>query len=355
VVAVGAVPDQYLRAVDQLFAALGGQHEILAAAAPASRSVYGKANIVGAGVGRKQTAGQVTDTTCVHVYVVEKLPLGNLDPGLRVPASVRVGSQDVPTDVIETGEIVPMPAPAVPLGDVIHAQAVGYYTGRYRPAGPGSSVGHPKVTAGTLGCLVSRNDGLYLLSNNHVLAAVNQAKQGDLIYQPGPIDGGTSADAIAIIDALADVIPLKFSAGAVNAVDAALALTNDQDTTPQMQDGTTIDDPTPLDAFVGMTVRKVGRTTGPTTGQIMSVAARIRVNYENGRSAQFQNQIMIQSLDGSPFSQGGDSGSLILSVNPARPVALLFAGTDQQTFAAPIKVVSDAFGGFDVVATFGGS
>ncbi len=350
--AVGSVPDKFRRAVDQFFESMGGQNEILASAAT-TRSVFSKANIVGAGIGRKHTAGDSTDTMAVQVFVVRKLPLSDLAAELQVPKFIKVGNENIPTDVIETGEIVPMPAPAQDFIDVIHAQAVGFYTDRYRPAPGGSTIGHPLVTAGTLGCLVSRNDGLYILSNNHVLAAVNSAKKGDRIWQPGKIDGGTSADAIAIIDSVNDIIRLKFNPGDINDVDATLALTNDQLVTPEMHDGIALDDPTPLDAVMDMQVQKVGRTTGPTQGQVKSVTARIRVKYDGGRFGQFQNQIMIESLDGSPFSQGGDSGSLIMSVNPAQPVALLFAGSDQQTFATPIQTVMDAFGGFDIIAAWG--
>ena len=63
-----------------------------------------------------------------------------------------------------------------------------------RPCPGGVSVGHYQITAGTLGCWVKKNDQWMLLSNNHVLANVNQAKIGDPIYQPGVYDGGTADD-----------------------------------------------------------------------------------------------------------------------------------------------------------------
>jgi hypothetical protein len=338
--------DKYVRAVNQLFAQFGGEQEILAEAVT-KRSVFSKANIVGAGVGYKN--GDHSAGLAVQVFVVKKLLPGQLDPSLAVPKSVTVDSDQLPTDVIETGEIVALPN-AYPF-DVINAQAVGVYTGRERPAPGGCSVGHPKVTAGTFGCLVNRNNGLYILSNNHVLGAVNRARVGDPIYQPGAVDGGTDADTIAQIDSLDDVVEIDFSAGAVNEVDAALALTNTDDTSPQMEGGLAIDDPTPLDPSVGMNVQKVGRTTGLTTGQVLSLSARVRVNYDN-QFGQFQNQIAIRGTGGSAFSQPGDSGSLVLSTGTVQPVALLFAGSDQTTFATPIRTVMNAFGGFDVIATF---
>ncbi len=339
------------RAVERVFQHFGGEHHLRAVAA-ATHSVYSKANILGAGVGVKHTRGASTDTLAVQVFVVQKLPRNKLEAALRVPERIRIDSEDIPTDVVETGEIVPMPAVGPSCGDVIHAQAVGHYTDRYRPVFCGSGIGHPQVTAGTLGCMVTKEEGLYLLSNNHVLAATNSAAVGDLIYQPGPLDGGSQKDAIAIIDSRADVVPLHFNLGAVNEVDAALALTNVDETIPEMQGGIALDDNQPADAYVGMEVQKVGRSTGHTMGTVIGLHARIRVNYENGRYAQFQNQIAIQRPDGLPFSQGGDSGALILSVRPCQPVGLLFAGGDLITFANPLRSVMDCLGGFEIVTRY---
>jgi hypothetical protein len=45
---------------------------------------------------------------------------------------------------------------------------------RHRPLKIGVSVGHVDVTAGTLGCFVREpeGEGTFILSNNHVLAAL---------------------------------------------------------------------------------------------------------------------------------------------------------------------------------------
>src|SRR4051812_20964705 len=63
---------------------------------------------------------------------------------------------------------------------------------RARPLKIGGSIGHFKVTAGTLGAFVkSRDDGsVLILSNNHVLANESKGKKGDPVLQPGAIDGG---------------------------------------------------------------------------------------------------------------------------------------------------------------------
>src|SRR3954463_8294469 len=66
-----------------------------------------------------------------------------------------------------------------------------------RPMKIGVSIGHYKITAGTLGGFVrSRDDdSVLILSNNHVLANENKGKKGDPILQPGDIDGGRNPEA----------------------------------------------------------------------------------------------------------------------------------------------------------------
>lgn len=48
--------------------------------------------------------------------------------------------------------------------------------------------------------------------------------------------------------------------------------------------------------------------------------------------------------DSVPFSEPGDSGSLILDSPGTHPVGLLFAGDDSQTVANPIQSVLNRFG-----------
>jgi len=65
-------------------------------------------------------------------------------------------------------------------------------TDKWRPAPGGVSIGHPAVTAGTLGVTVIDNTTRrrVILSNNHVLSNKDsiqnpRANEGDSIYQPG--------------------------------------------------------------------------------------------------------------------------------------------------------------------------
>ena len=97
-----------------------------------------------------------------------------------------------------------------------------------RPVPIGVSTGHPAITAGTIGARVKDADGIvYALSNNHVYADVNKASLGDDVLQPGTYDAGSApADTIGT---LAAFVPIDFTAGSTNTVDAAIAITSEAD------------------------------------------------------------------------------------------------------------------------------
>lgn len=216
-----------------------------------------------------------------------------------------------------------------------------------RPAPSGFSVGHPDITAGTIGAKVKDSSGnVYILSNNHVLADANNASIGDATLQPGPFDGGTSADRIGT---LADFQTIVMG-GSANTIDAAIALVNGADLTGA----------TPADAYgapgttvysgglLNKGVQKFGRTTGHTQGTVSEVNVTVSVCYvprgmfSCAQAATFTNQIGI--TPGS-FSAGGDSGSLIVTDDASRDlVGLLFAGSDARTLANPIGPVLQRFG-----------
>src|SRR5438046_1832351 len=107
-------------------------------------------------------------------------------------AERRGGGQQQPS---EPSEFRPHDFEDVDLPSQLRAQP---FRGRYRPPTGGGSVGHFKITAGTIACLVRKDRALYILSNNHVLANVNTGQAGDPVLQPGPYDGGrVPADVIA--------------------------------------------------------------------------------------------------------------------------------------------------------------
>ncbi len=278
---------------------------------------HGFENIVGVGLGQKMVEGQYSPAMCVTVYVAAKVPNDSIEAEAVVPSDV----DGVPTDVVVMGELHALP-----------------YKGRYRPAPGGVSVGHYRITAGTLGCLVRQGRELFILSNNHVLAPSNQAKIGDPILQPGPIDGGRVPQ--DVIARLSRFVPLKYG-GPPNFVDCAVAQTSPRLVTPLNKCVGRIN-PDPANCRQELMVKKCGRTTQFTRGRIVDCNFTGWVGYGTAGKALFKNQIVVVSLTGSPFSAGGDSGSLITTDLGNRPVGLLFAGSTSHTIANPISAVLKA-------------
>jgi hypothetical protein len=240
-----------------------------------------------------------------------------------IPANL----QGIPVETVVTG--------------IIWAQDT---TAKYRPAPIGVSVGHPNITAGTLGARVVDGQGnAYILSNNHVLANSNNANIGDNILQPGAYDGGSNpGDAIGT---LFDFEPIVFG-GSPNYMDAAIASVPSADLLSYtLSGGYGSPSSQIVNAGVGQSVQKCGRTTECTTGTVEEVNVTVSVCFAGfivcTRSATFVNQFTITP---GTFSAGGDSGSLIVTNNAQKnPVGLLFAGSSTRTIANPIGVVLNRF------------
>lgn len=277
-------------------------------------------NIRGIGFGAKITSGAGLDETAIRVYVRAKQPRRTLTNAERVPEQIN----GMPTDVIPVGDIA---AAAVPCG---------------------VSVGHVKVTAGTIGCVVtlaSRPGRFFILSNNHVLANANAAQVDDHIIQPGTLDGGR----LPHIATLTEFEPLRFD-GSRNSMDAAVAeLLDPANVTPDLKVIGHLAQPV-FEPAVYQSVRKHGRTTLHTLGVIMDVAADIRVGYAFGQIASFEDQLAVAGVNGW-FADRGDSGSVVVDAVSRRPVALLFAVAQGMTFCNPIQPVLDRFG---AAIAFGG-
>jgi hypothetical protein len=201
---------------------------------------------------------------------------------------------------------------------------------------------------GTLGALVQDANRYYIISNNHVLARTNKGEIGENIIQPGLIDQlpACSQDINDKVATLTRFIPISFKKG-TNTVDAAIAEIVQEAVDPTgfiLNIGSV--STTTLSAFVGLAVKKSGRTTGFTKGSVAAVDVTVDVAYDKQcgvgtQIARFVNQMLITP---GYFSAGGDSGSLIVEdvgVNP-RPVGLLFAGSSTYTLANPIDMVLES-------------
>lgn len=301
-----------------------------------SEDLSGMGNIQGVGLSEATgEGGSLPGEMALTLYVVE--PMAAEEAKSVVASSVGISSMDlddVPVNIVVTG--------------VIDAQP---HRMKMRPAPAGISVGHYKITAGTIGCFARgrtspRSNRVLMLSNNHVLANSNNASLNDNILQPGPYDGGKNpADRVAILERWVNI---NFSGG-VNYVDCAtgwcwsglvkypylMYLSGASPVYFRISS-------TPVACQRNMAVGKTGRTTQLKRGIITDCSATIRVNYGAGKVALFSDQIGIRGVGGD-FSAGGDSGSLIWTWDARRnPVGLLFAGGGGMTFANKISRVLNA-------------
>jgi hypothetical protein len=253
----------------------------------------------------------------------------------------------VPVEVEQTGELVAQQATW---------PGIGGSSGTERLI---SVRGSLYCTVGTLGMLLTDGSNTYALSNAHVYANVGSktyggpvktGAAGDRILQPGRVDmtdqacGTQSEIDNAVIGNLWAYTSITFSRTASNQVDAAIAMlspagmakvaNNTFDTfgTPSTQtaDATLVPP---------MAVKKYGRTTGLTESTVSAINATVLIRYDAG-VARFIGQVVV----GGPFSDSGDSGSLIMTVDGNHPIALLFAGSSSTTIGNPIKAVLARFG-----------
>lgn len=203
------------------------------------------------------------------------------------------------------------------------------------------------IVIGTLGCMVRLETGqIALLSNNHVIAGENKGlKSQDRILQPGSLHHN-STDQIAT---LSDFIDLQVSQpGATprkggilyNEIDAGLA---QLDPSIQLTQGylpfrKLISPGSSASAKLGDQVFKVGRTTGLTYGTVIDIATIVGpIPYPSG-ACWFRDSIVVEGLNGTQFSDKGDSGSAILRTN-GEVIGILYAGNGQQTYVCPIDTV----------------
>lgn len=309
-----------------------------------------KKNVNGVGYGLLVRGGKVVGEGIV-VTVEKKVPLEMLDEKDIIPRFVG----NLETDVIEVGELKLLSIDR---------------TKKHRPFPMGVSCGHKDITAGTAGFIATDNETgkKVLVSNNHVLANVNQGGFGDEILQPGPYDGGVlESDVVAKLLRFVEIKSLdcKISKAVkvvlnfilkilgsrfrfmyyvdnpidlpANKVDCAAAeLVDSRIADPVLAELVSI---TGVDSVkVGDIVKKSGRTTGVTEGVIHAVdyQANVAMDKTGTKIARFVDQLLIKT-DSGKFSAPGDSGSAI--VKGDKLVGLLFAGSDTVTIANKIENV----------------
>lgn len=302
----------------------------------------------GVGIGYKVVDGKKTKELSIITTVSKKQPKNLLSSKNLIPQLVG----GIKTDVIEIGQ----------------PRALVDRNIKYRPSPCGVSIGHYAITAGTQGAIVKDASGnLYILSNNHVLANENNCKVGDIILQPGSYDGGKNPeDKIGCLSKWIPLIPQESTcpvakvwtalynipnmlvggktrlyaiADGENEVDCAIAIVDKDDV-----DSTILEIGKPKGAKnpeLGMVCKKSGRTTGLTKdGEIFILDWSGDIGYSVGNLHFIGQGIIMEDT----WSDGGDSGSVILDQEDDKIIGLLFAGSDTATIFNPIRKVLDALG-----------
>ncbi|WP_026421988.1 DNA/RNA non-specific endonuclease [Actinokineospora inagensis] len=278
-------------------------------------------NVTSIGIGHKVVDGRHTDQVAVQFTVGTKVSLEAL-PGLNttaLPESITVAGVEVPTDVLERSYR--------PSFKVVEEAQADDRKVRIDPVRPGVSVGHPKVTCGTIGAIVyDKADGTpYVLSNWHVLNGA-AGVLGDEVVQPGAYDDNR-VDRNGLGKLTRSYLGI--------AGDAAVATVVGRGIDPSVL-GIDVAPEDIGDPELGDKVVKSGRTSGVTHGVVRRVDTIVKLDY--GGSAGVQQvgcfEIGVDPAHkpaGGQISQGGDSGAawLFKSGNgrPAKVLAgLHFAG-----------------------------
>ena len=195
--------------------------------------------------------------------------------------------------------------------------------------------------SGTLG-MVTYDDKI--LSNAHVIAIEpdtdNFLALGTAVIQPGSGDGGMSG---AKVGELEDYIPIDFDSEAENYADAAIgSIDGDVDVSygEQFGEGGNYWVEGCTEVYIGETVRKSGRTTGVTTGQVINDNISVLVEY-GGQVTRFVDQIAVAQSNWS-FAGPGDSGSAV--DKDGEFVGLVFAGSENYAYINKAEHIIDGLG-----------
>jgi hypothetical protein len=195
--------------------------------------------------------------------------------------------------------------------------------------------------SGTLG-MVTYDDKI--LSNAHVIAMNPETYEfldtGTSVIQPGSGDGGNMGDRVG---ELADYIPIDFDPDAENYADAAIGSIDggvDASYGEQFDEGGNYWVEGWTQVSIGDIVRKSGRTTGVTTGEVYQTNGSVWVEYD-GQVAHFVDQIIVEQVNWS-FSGPGDSGSAV--DKDGEFVGLVFAGSESHVYISKAEHIINGLG-----------
>jgi hypothetical protein len=223
---------------------------------------------------------------------------------------------------------------------------------------PGREEVRPVVGGTSLSAYVTGGSGLYLyagtlgmvtyddqiLTNAHVIGMNPQTyaflDAGTAVVQPGTADGGRLGSQVGQLETY---IPIDFSPSATNYADAAVAsIDNGVEASPGEEFSDTgdywIEGWTTVST--GDIVRKSGRTTGVTTGEVLYDDAKVEVSY--GSKSTYFDDVIVVAQSNYSFAQPGDSGSAV--DKDGQFVGLLFAGSANAAVICKAEHIIDGLG-----------
>jgi hypothetical protein len=193
----------------------------------------------------------------------------------------------------------------------------------------GSSVGHRKSPAGTLGLFLKSAEGVGIVSNSHILAWCGRARAGDPIFAPHP-DDSKQARQIGKLRRFSKLINDD-----VVALDVAFALLekelpNHGNVVPAgMPDaGKSIKagEPLPVES-IGLKVTKIGRTSHSTSGVVAAFNVGPKLLYAGLGEVKLTGMLEVQwPSPKKAFSKGGDSGSVVYRPDTMEAIGLVVGG-----------------------------
>lgn len=280
-------------------------------------------NVTSIGIGYKETGGKVTKELCVQFTVGKKVAPEGLAAleAIELPKYVEVDGIQVPTDVLERSfgsEFREVKLEA-------QLEAAAPRKSAINPIVPGVSIGHPSITAGTVGCVVydAATGEPYVLSNWHVLHG-EAGQIGDSIVQPGRHDDNRVSR---------NIVGRLVRSHLGLAGDCAIASVEDRRLASEITElGVSVErigEPELNDKVI-----KSGRTTAVTHGVVKRVHVTTRIDYGSA------GEIEIGCFEIGPdpdrpaangeISMGGDSGAAWLAVERGKAsnvmLGLHFAG-----------------------------
>lgn len=350
-----------------------GVRELLARAGQRLLERFGRDdNVTGVAVGYRRRGGRTTDEPVVTVMVRKKRRPSLVSRRRWIPASIDVDGTPCATDVMEAQAVL-MSADATPpeLPDM------------FRPLQFGcgiSNLADARPDAGTLGAFVRDNtDGtINILTANHVIGDNNTAPIGDPVFQPAELDDPTNYR-VARLKRFVSIV------GGATAVDAAIAQLESTIRTLRGYGGVEVPAPSVSRPAVGMIVagdgfgnvwltrmsttltalnarllpddvgvnveatppaylsklEKVGRTTGYTSGRVLSTGQTVSVNVPGQGLVRYTDLILTQWM-----GWNGDSGAMVIRKGAS---SLPADGYDDQSRAKIAALIRSKFNSCDVL------